>query len=139
MVVVLDSSVIAAFLSERDLFHGVAETRLRELAARERLVASAVSYAELLVGARSGRHDETVVRGFFDDLIDEVAPVDRRAAESAALLRGRRRALRLADALVLGTAAVLDAGLVLTADQAWEGILEGGVVQVLDPGYPRRS
>jgi hypothetical protein len=42
---------------------------------------SVITYAELLTGARLGHHDHTGVRGFFEQLIDEIHGVDRSVAE----------------------------------------------------------
>jgi len=55
VVVLLDSVVIARFLDRDDVFHLAADARLRELAGRERLVVSVITYAELLAGAGLGQ------------------------------------------------------------------------------------
>lgn len=78
-----------------------------------------MTYAEVLTGARLGRHDEKRVRGFFADLISEILPVDAEVADKAADLRARRKSLRMPDALILATAELhADANLIVTGDQA---------------------
>ncbi len=79
--------------------------------------------AEVLVGAsRIGAQAVARVEAFVDAVIDEVHPIDRRAARVAAALRANHRGLRLPDAFVLAVGDVLAAQTVLTADQAWSGI-----------------
>lgn len=133
MVVLLDSAVVAGFLDRDDALHEAADARVRELAGRERLVASVVTYAELLTGARLGHHDETTVRGFFNDLVDEIYDVDRAVADRAADLRAAKPALRMPDALILATAAIHEVAVVLTGDTRWAGLLPGGRVERLRP------
>ena len=72
--------------------------------AKERLVVSAVTYAEVLTGARLGHHDEQAVAGFFAELISEVLPVDTAVADVAARLRSEQKVPRMPDALILATA-----------------------------------
>ena len=122
----LDSVVVAGFLDSQDAFHVSADQRVRALAGRDRLIASVVSYAEVLTGAALGHHDQETVLGFFADLIDDVLPVDREVAERTARLRAAKAQLRMPDALILATAAVHGADLVIGADRRWAGI----------PGYP---
>ena len=50
----LDSVVVAGFLDSQDAFHVSADQRVRALAGRDRLIASVVSYAEVLTGAALG-------------------------------------------------------------------------------------
>lgn len=118
-VVLLDSVVIVAFLDRSDAFHNAADRRLRALANQERLIVSAVSYAELLTGVTLGHHDEQVARGFFDELIDSIVPVDKEVAERAAELRGMKKSLKMPDALTLATADCYPADLVLSGDAGW--------------------
>jgi predicted nucleic acid-binding protein len=123
VVILLDSAVIAGFLDRDDALHPAADRRLRELAGRERLVASFISYAELLTGAGLGHHEPSAVRGFFADLVDVVHGVDGEIAERAAALRIAKRSLRMPDALILATADLRGTDLVLTADRRWPGVL----------------
>lgn len=105
MAVVLDSDAVIGFLDRSDALHPAAAAKLTQLLGAGRpLVASVVTFAEVLAGAKLGHHDEGAVRGFFEDLITEIATVNMPVAERAAELRAQRRSLRLPDALVLATA-----------------------------------
>lgn len=130
MVALLDSSVIAGFLDRGDLF-AAASGRIRERAGHRRFTVSVITYAELLAGAELGHHDEMTIRGFFSDLVEVVHPVDDDVAEGAARLRGRNPSLRLPDALILATADVSGADVVLTADHRWPAVLPHRQVEVL--------
>ncbi|MDE3069285.1 MAG: PIN domain-containing protein [Acidobacteriota bacterium] len=117
-VVLLDSVAIVAYLDAANVFHRAADAAIGAAAREDRLVSSAVNYAEVLTGARLGHRDEEVVRGFFSELVAEVVPVDREVAERAAELRGSRMALRLPDALIMATAD-LHADVLIGADAQW--------------------
>lgn len=104
MAVVLDSDAVVGFLDRNDALHEAADRAIRELAHEQRLLVSAVTYAEVRTGARLGHHEEDSVRGFFAKLISEIVPVDKAVADKAAELRGSRRSLRMPDALILATA-----------------------------------
>ena len=118
MAVVLDSDAVVAFLDRTDALHDAADGAIRELLGKDRLLASAVTYAEVLTGARLGSHDEKRVRGFFADLISEILPVDAEVADRAADLRARRKSLRMPDAMILATAELnLEVELVVTGDR----------------------
>lgn len=118
MAVVLDSDAVVAFLDRGDALHDAADGAIRELLGKDRLLASAVTYAEVLTGARLGRHDEKRVRGFFADLISEILPVDAEVADKAADLRVRRKSLRMPDAMILATAELNpEVELVVTGDR----------------------
>ncbi|MBS1862403.1 MAG: PIN domain-containing protein [Actinobacteria bacterium] len=82
------------------------------------MLASVVSFAEVLTGAHRLHHDEeALVRGFFADLVAEVLPVEVATAERAAELRSASRSLRMPDALIAATAdAHPDVDLLLTGD-----------------------
>lgn len=117
MAVVLDSGVVIGFLDRGDALHGAADAEVRKQLRSQSLLVSAVTYAEVLTGARLGHHQETQVRDFFNDLISEVLAVDDVVADAAAELRSRHRALRMPDALILATAGTEpDVGLLLTGD-----------------------
>lgn len=117
MAVVLDSDAVVGFLDRNDALHDAADTVIRDLVRDQRLLVSAVTYAEVLTGARLGHHDEDQVRGFFSGLISEVLPVDMAVAEQAAELRSRRKSLRMPDALILATAEICpEVDLVVTGD-----------------------
>jgi predicted nucleic acid-binding protein len=117
VAVVLDSDVVVGFLDSKDALHKAADSAVRDTIPRERLLVSAVTYAEVLTGARLGHHDEQQVKGFFDDLISDVLPVERNVADMAADLRSRRKSLRMPDALILATAEIQpEVSLFLTGD-----------------------
>jgi predicted nucleic acid-binding protein len=106
VAVVLDSDAVVGFLDRNDALHDAADTAIRDLVRDQRLLVSAVTYAEVLTGARLGHHDEDPVRGFFSGLISEVLPVDRAVVDMAAELRSRSKSLRMPDALILATAEI---------------------------------
>ena len=109
-IVVLDARVVIALLDAGDAHHAAAVTAIGQ-ARREALVLPASAYAEVLVDPwRRGPEAVSVVRQFVADLGIHVQPLTANAAEPAARLPARHRALRLPDAL--------DAT-VLTSDRAW--------------------
>lgn len=119
---VLDAGVVIAALDASDAHHGGAVQALRT--ARESgdaFVVPASAYAEALVGpSRRGIDAAATVDAFLDALPAAVEPATREVARKAAALRALHgRALRLPDALVLATAAVVGADQVLTTDAAW--------------------
>lgn len=117
MAVVLDSDAVIGFLDSKDALHVAADAAIRDLVRKQRLLVSVVTYAEVLTGARLGRHDEDRVRGFFAQLISEVLPVDVTIADKAAELRTRLKPLRMPDALILATAETNpDVDLIVTGD-----------------------
>lgn len=101
---ILDSDAVIGFLDRGDALHASADAAVRKFILEQRLLVSVVTYAEVLTGARLGHHDEGRVRGFFDELISGVLPVDLGVADKAAELRSQRKALRMPDALILATA-----------------------------------
>jgi predicted nucleic acid-binding protein len=133
VVALLDSGVVAGFLDRDDAFHAAADHRIRQLAGRDQLVASVITYAELLTGARLGHHSQGAGRGFFANLVDQVHVVDGAVAERAAEIRTFKRSLRLPDALVLATVAVHDADVVVTTDRRWAGVLPGRRIEIMRP------
>jgi predicted nucleic acid-binding protein len=117
VAVVLDSDAVIGFLDRDDALHRAAHSIVRDLAQSHPLLVSAVTYAEVLTGARLGRNDEERVLGFFTDLISEVVPVDIDVAALAADIRARARAVRMPDALILATAEIRpDVDCLLTGD-----------------------
>lgn len=105
MAVALDSDAVIGILDRSDALHPAADAKLKELlSAGERLVASVVTYAEVLTGAKLGHHDEGVVEGFFADLISETLSAQPETARLAAELRGEHAALGMPDALILASA-----------------------------------
>jgi predicted nucleic acid-binding protein len=90
VAVVLDSGAVIGFLDQNDALHEAADAAIRDLVGKERLLVSAVTYAEVLTGARLDHHHERQVKGFFNDLISEVLSVDMNLADIAADLCSRR-------------------------------------------------
>jgi predicted nucleic acid-binding protein len=118
-VVVLDASVLIAFLDASDRHHPAAVAAFEKVRS-EQLVLPASAYAEVLVGpAGRGREALSVVRAFIADLALHVEPTSIKIAERAAQLRASHKSLRLPDALVIATADVLEATSLLTADRSW--------------------
>jgi predicted nucleic acid-binding protein len=109
VAVVLDSGVVVGFLDRRDALHDAADAAVRrQIAAGEPLVVSAVTFAEVLTGAKLGHHPLAQVRGFFTELVSEVLAVDTAVAEEAATIRAKTRSLRMPDALIAASAHVHD-------------------------------
>lgn len=82
------------------------------------MLASVVTYAEVLTGARLGHHNVDDVAGFFAGLLSAVLPVDVAVAEKAAELRSRFKSLRMPDALILATAETdPEVDLIVTGDR----------------------
>src|SRR2546423_1884889 len=122
LVVVLDASVIIAFLDPADVHHAAAVAAFRAHAG-DQLVIPASVYAEILVRPyRYGPSAVATVEQFTAALAIHVEPVSREIARRAAQLRSQHTSLRLPDALVLATADELNAAAVLTADVAWTKI-----------------
>ena len=118
MAVILDSDVVVGFLDRQDALHNAADAAVRELVRGQRLLVSAVTYAEVLTGARLGHHSEDDVKGFFTGLLSAVLSVDVAVADKAAELRSRFKSLRMPDALILATAATdPEVDLIVTGDQ----------------------
>lgn len=118
MAVVLDSGVVVGFLDRQDALHDAADAAVRELVRGQRLVASVVTYAEVLTGARLGHHNEDDVTGFFTGLLSGVLPVDVAVADKAVDLRSSFKSLRMPDALILATAETdPEVDLIVTGDQ----------------------
>jgi predicted nucleic acid-binding protein len=118
VAVVLDSDAVVGFLDRDDALHDAADLAIRDLTGKHRLLVSAVTYAEVLTGARLGHHDEVVVGGFFTDLISTILSVDVAVADRAAELRSRFRSLRMPDALILASADTEPSvELIVTGDQ----------------------
>lgn len=58
MAVVLDSDAVVGFLDRDDALHTAADAAIRDVIGEHRILVSAVTYAEVLTGARLGHHDE---------------------------------------------------------------------------------
>lgn len=122
-MILLDSTVIVGFLDADDALHEVSVARLREIVPVHPLAASAISYAEVMTGAKLNHHPEDRVAGFFDALVRDLLPVDRAVAGRAAAIRAERRSLPMPDALILATADLhREVETVLCADRDWPKI-----------------
>lgn len=117
----LDTGAVIAFLDRDDAFHTSASGAVREAARRDQLMLSAVSYAELLTGARLGKRSERAVKGFCERLVQSIVPVDQEIADLGASLRAANR-IRLPDALILATAQAVPASKVIGTDAGWAGL-----------------
>ena len=118
-VTVLDAGVLIGLLNPADAHCEQSRLALKSLVSRrERIVLSAVAYAEAMVGPqRMGRvaaHTADSAIGRIPKL--EIADVDRAIARLAARLRANERSLRMPDAIVLATAGRVNADRVLTTD-----------------------
>lgn len=119
MGVILDSDAVVGFLDRADLLHDAADEAIRDLVREQHLVASVVTYAEVVTGARIGHHDLDGVRGFFGGVVSRIVPVEVKIADRAAELRAAKRALRLSDALIVATAELdPDVDVLVTGDRA---------------------
>ena len=127
-LVVLDASVVIAFLDSRDAHHAGAVSALTANRAED-LVVPASAYAEILVAPlRRGPAAVARARQAMTDLAIRIVPLTSEVADRAALLRARHASLRLPDALVLATAEMLGADTVLTADRAWARVSRRALV-----------
>jgi predicted nucleic acid-binding protein len=115
---VLDASVILAFVNPTDALSGTVRYALGQARTHEHtFIMPASVLAESLVWTardRPDRLDDLVMR--LITLFGDERVVARDVAVATARLRARHRSLRLPDALVLATGVVDDAG-VLTCDQ----------------------
>ncbi len=119
-MILLDSTVIVGFLDSDDALHEVTVAKFKEIVDSHALVASVISYAEVMIGVSLGHHSQESVDGFFDALVKDLLPVDRAVAARGATLRGRRKSLPMPDALILATADLQpEVETVLCADGDW--------------------
>jgi predicted nucleic acid-binding protein len=118
VAVVLDSDAVIGFLDRDDALHDAADAAVRDVVGGHRILASVVTYAEVMTAARLGHHDEAAVGGFFAELISAILPVDVPVADRAAEFRARFRSLRMPDALILASADTeASVDLIITGDQ----------------------
>lgn len=120
-VTVVDAGVLIGFLDSADAHHASAHRALGEALRRgDRMVLPGSALAEVLVGpSRHGAQAVATVRELIARVPFEVGPLDEPVAVAAADLRARHKSLRLPDALVIATAVVRDADVVLTTDRRW--------------------
>jgi predicted nucleic acid-binding protein len=130
-LVVLDASVVIAFLDPDDALHGAAVEALTEHQHDELLIPLSV-YAEILVAPhRRGIEAVAEVEAFLADFAIRIEAMTPAIARAAARLRGQYRSLRLPDALVLATADEVEADTLVTGDESWVRI--GGRVRLIQP------
>ena len=128
-LVVLDASVVIAFLDPDDALHGAAVVALTEHQ-HDELVIPASVYAEILVAPyRSGADAVSEIETFLSDFGVRTAPITAEIARRAARLRSGMRSLRLPDVLVLATADELAASTTLTGDESWRAVSRVTVIQ----------
>lgn len=121
-LVVLDASVVIAFLDPDDALHEAAVQALTEHQHAELLIPTS-AYAEILVAPhRRGSEAVAEVEAFISDFAIRLEALTPAIARAAAKLRSESRMLRLPDALVLATTEELGAGVVLTGDETWARI-----------------
>ena len=121
-LVVLDASVVIAFLDPDDALHNAAVAALTAHQHDELLIPTSV-YAEILVAPnRRGAEAVAEVEAFLSDFSIRLEALTPAIARAAAKLRSESRSLRLPDTLVLATAEELGAELVLTGDESWARI-----------------
>lgn len=119
---VLDAGAVIAILDASDIHHAAATQAVASALERgAAFVLPASAYAEVLVAPhRRGAEAVATVDAFVDALPARVEPATRAVAAMAAELRSRHgNQLRLPDALVVATAVVLGAQLVVTTDARW--------------------
>lgn len=118
-LVVLDASVIIAFLDPEDALHDFSVAAVTERQ-HDDLVAPASVYAEILVAPyRAGSEAVAEVESFLSDFGIRIEPITALIARTAARLRSERRSLRLPDAFVLAVGDDIEADVVLTGDESW--------------------
>ena len=118
-LVVLDASVVIAFLDPDDALHDAAVEALTEHQ-HDELVTPLSVYAEILVAPyRRGAEAVAEVEAFLADFAIRIEAMTPAIARAAAQLRGKLRSLRLPDALVLATADGLEADNLLSGDESW--------------------
>jgi predicted nucleic acid-binding protein len=118
-LIVLDASVVIAWLDAADAHHGTAVRALQSRRADE-FVLPTSAYAETLVRPyQAGPAAVQAVEAAVGELALRLEPLTPAIARRAAALRARHRGLALPDAIVLATADALEAAAVLTTDRAW--------------------
>jgi len=119
-LILLDSTVIVGFLDADDALHEATVARFKEIVGSQSLVASVISYAEVMTGVALGHHPGERVEGFFDMFVKDLLPVEKPVAARASELRGARRSLPMPDALILATADLQpEVETILCADGDW--------------------
>ena len=119
--VVLDAGVLIGFANPTDLHHPMAVEQIRnatEIGHTLTVPASALS-EYLVAPARHGATTLAAAVALVRGLLVEVVPLDEKVAVDAAALRASHASLRLPDALVIATARVRRADVLVTTDHGW--------------------
>lgn len=118
---VVDAGVLIGFLDRNDPhYQGAADALAATVDRGDRIVVPSCALAEMLVGpSRQGPHAVAAVLQLIERVPLEIAPLDKDVAVAAAALRAKHRAIKLPDALVLATATVAEADVLLTTDRGW--------------------
>jgi predicted nucleic acid-binding protein len=130
-LIVLDASVVVAFLDPADALHEVAVSALGDYAEDE-TVLPASAYAETLVHA-AHEGELAAVAEKVKAVLARIQTIDEAVAERAATLRAGYPALRLPDALVLACADAVAADVILTADRRWRDVPRVRVLEATPP------
>jgi len=117
-LVVLDASALIALLDPADALHGAARLEFNQLAGEDLAVPASALAETLVAPARAGKLEEA--RRHIQALDLRITDLGEAMAVEAARLRSRHGRLRLPDALVLATAEVLHAKVLLTGDANWK-------------------
>lgn len=115
-MIVVDASVVIAVLDDTDVLHRRAVEALARV--RSDLILPVSAYAETMVNPHR-RGIAAAVRETIDLVGLMIEPLTDAMADRAAALRAGHPSMRLGDALVLGTAEIIDAERVLTGDARW--------------------
>jgi len=128
-ITVLDAGVVIAGLDAEDAHHAAAIGALAVARRRgDSFVLPASAYAEMLVRpALAGAEIVSRADAALGALGIKIASIDRDIARGAATLRARYASLRLPDALVIATAAYVDADFLLTTDRRWKKLRPQGL------------
>ncbi len=121
-LIVIDAGVLIGFMDATDAHHAAARRMLAAASTGGDTVAlPASAYAEALVGpARRGATESAQVQAFIERFPIRIVSLDPAIALAAAGLRARHgQRMRLPDALVVATAIVMDADLLVTTDRKW--------------------
>ena len=119
---VVDAGILIGFLDASDAHHENARRALADASERgDEILIPASALVECLVGpARRGNEAVAIALEFVARFPIVVVPLDDAVAEAAARQRAKHgQRLRLPDALVVATAEVLDADVLITTDRGW--------------------
>ena len=123
MAVVVDASVVIAFLDPSDSVHDRAVAGFANIG-DEQIVLPASALAEVLAGAhRQGAAAVRIIGSFLEEAGIRIEPITAEIARTAAALRARHTRIGLPDAFVLATGEHLGARSIITADRAWRGVV----------------